>query len=346
MTDRDQGGFAFAFVVFVLFIIGVLGSSGYTVVQLEADMSLKNDDYLEASAVARAGLARYLGEHLGIPEDTVEYSIGTGTASVSARYIDEVNAAENIDLYLITSTAEVTDPRYPNSPSTRTIRQFARLHREPIARNAALQASYSSIALNYYYYVSGYDISGASCADSGEDVYGIAHRGSVSTFAWGTMTFQGDPSAHANVYGNHTTYMDSLAVRWDVLSDPDFPVEYDQTFPNFWSLPPDEYPIVRTTQNFTANSSHSGRGVLIVPGRLSIQSGFSWEGIILAGEVGDTSWQWFVIYGMLLVGLNGTDSAFTWNGLPIIYYDVCAAIDASNSLAWFEPIAGSAWEES
>ena len=345
--EDDRGGFAFAFVVLVLFVIGVLGSAGYTVVKNEADLALGTDDAMEASAVARAGLARYFGEHLGIPDDTASYAIGSGTAEVSARFIAEFDPTNEIDLYLVTSVGSVADGRFENTPATRTIRQYAYLQREPIARQAVMQTSYSNVTIQYYYFIDGDDYSGGTCAESGENVYGVGHRGSFSTgyFSYGGSSVDGSPSASAKLYNTWQEAYDSVGLRWDVLTDPDFPIEYDQTFPNFYTLPADEYPVIRTTTNFTATSSHSGRGVLIVPGTLTIGSSFSWDGIILAGSVGDTSWKVWSVYGMMIVGMNNADATLTWSGIPILYYDVCSAISASNSLAWFEPIEGSAWEE-
>ena len=347
LAQTRQRGFAMAFVVFVLFMIGILGSAGYSVILLEADMALQSDDALEAGAVARAGLARYLGEHLGIPDDTTTYSVGAGTAIVTARLIAHHDTAAAIDLYLIRSEGQVADPRFPNSPASRVVTQYAYLHTEPIARVAPLQMSYSSVRLEWFGTVWGYDTSliGA-CEHTGEDLYGVAHRGSLtlgSFFGW-TPSVDGTPADDINL-GSHAAVYDSAGVRWDVLSDPDFPIEYDGTFPNFWTLPADEFPVIRTSENFTLTSSHSGRGVLIAPGVLTFSSGFSWDGIILAGSVADLTYKSFTIYGMLIAGLDGTDSSVTWRGFPYIYYDACNAVDASNSVAYFEAVDGSWWEE-
>lgn len=344
-------GFALALVVFVLFVIGMLGATAYTVVSLEADLALQNDDALEASSVARAGLGRYLGEHLGIPEssDTTSYAIGRGTANVTARFLSEDPSDDTRHLYVVTSVGEVADPRYPQ-PATATVSQHAWLQLEPIRRDAAFMTSYASANFNNYAIIYGDDYSGGSCSESGEDVLGVAHRGGYSAtdpfWCSGCIDIDGDPDPDDNVYSSHADFEDAVGIRWDVLTDPTFPVDYDQTFPNFWSLPSDEFPVIRTTENFTASSSISGgRGVLIVPGRLTISSGFQWNGIVMAGEIRDMTWQWWRVYGMVIVGMNDTDSYFNIAGMPLIYYDVCNVIDASNSLAYFTPVDGSWWEE-
>lgn len=343
----DERGFALAFVVFTLFMIGILGSAGYSVIALEADMALQSDDALEAGAVAKAGLARYLGEHLGIPEDTTTYAIGGGTAIVTARRIAHADTAAAIDLYQIKSEGLVADPKFPNSPASRVVTQYAYLHTEPIARVAAAMLSYSSVTFNFFGTVWGYDGSvPGTCEHSGEDLYAVAHRGSLSVtdyFGW-LPTVEGSPSRGINL-NTHAAVYDSVGLRWDVLTDPDFPVDYEGTFPNFWALPADEFPVIRTAENFTANSSHSGRGVLIVPGRLTFSNGFTWDGIVLAGELADITYQSFYIYGMLIAGLDNSDNTMYWRGYPFIYYDACNAVDASNSLAYFEAIEGSWWDQ-
>lgn len=352
-TSPDRpNGFALAMVVFVLFVIGMLGSTAYTVVSLEADLALQNDDATEAGAIARAGLKRYLAEHLGIPEqgDTTEYTIGRGTAKVSAYFMSEDVSDDTRHLYLVTSVGEVADPRY-TEPSSKAATQYAWLQTEPIMRDAAVMASYDTVRIEYWGVVDGNDYSGGSCSESGEDVYGIAHRGQYQEFdPWcggsGCVNVDGRPADEDSLWATHSGMEDRVRVRWDVLTDPDFPIEYDGVFPNFWQLPSDEYPVVRTSTNFTASSSISGgRGVLIVPGRLTISSGFQWNGIVMAGEVADTSWRWWRIFGMMIIGMNGSDGYVRWGGMPLIYYDVCRAIDASNALSYFEPVEGSLWEE-
>ncbi len=347
LVPTRERGFAMAFVVFVLFMIGILGSAGYSVIALEADMALQSGDALEAGAVARAGLARYLGEHLGIPDDTTTYAVGAGTAIVTARLIAHADTAEAIDLYLIKSEGQVADPKFPNSPASRVVTQYAYLHTEPISRVAPMMMSYSSVTLNFWGTVWGYDTSlVGACEHTGEDHYAVAHRGtlSVTEYLGLTPTIEGTPTKGVNLV-SHAAVYDSAGVRWDVLSDPNFPVKYEGTFPDFLTLPADEFPVIRTSENKTLTSSHTGRGVLIVPGVATFSSGFRWDGIVLAGSVADVTYQSFEIYGMLIAGLDGTDSSMYWRGFPFIYYNACNAVDASNSLAYFEAVDGSWWEE-
>jgi len=76
--------------------------------------------------------------------------------------------------------------------------------------------------------------------------------------------------------GARSGMVDSAGLRWDVLSDPDVPVEFENTLPNFGSIPADSFPIVRYTGWVFA--SFTGRGVLIgdvIQGHL--------DGLLVAG---------------------------------------------------------------
>ena len=58
--------------------------------------------------------------------------------------------------------------------------------------------------------------------------------------------------------------LDSIGLRWDVLTDLDFPVEFENTLPNFASIPLDSFPIIRYTGWITANL-YLQRGAADVP---------------------------------------------------------------------------------
>jgi len=341
----SRAGFALAVVVFLLFAIGVASATGYAVVSLEADMSVQGEEATEATTIARAGLQRYFGEHLGIPNDTTTYAIGNGTVYITARMVAPLDTVDGINLYVVTSRSEVANLSSAQAPATATVQQVARLHEEPIARVGALTGSYSSISLRGSMTLDGRDNSYGQCPDSGgEDLYGIGHRGSVtlSSFFGGSPAVNGSPSDYFG-FTDHAEVYDTAGLRWDILQDPSFPVEYHNVIPDYGTLPPDAFPVVRVSGNLRPTSAHSGRGVLIVPGTLDLQTfGFFWEGIILAGNISSSSgfFGFSTIRGMLIGGLDGTSSSLDLQFFlgPTIEYDVCNALAASNALAYWEPL--------
>lgn len=343
--NSARSGFALAVVVFLLLAVAVASATGYTVVSIESAMAVRAEESVEAAQIARAGLERYFGEHLGIPDDTTVYAIGNGTVRVTARRIAPVDTADGVWAYRVRARAEVSNLSSASAPATSTAQQIAWLHEEPVARTAAFTGSYSSISLRGWTEIEGDDNSGGQCAESGdEDIYGVGHRGSVSTAPYSGVSpeIDGDPDSQFD-FGTHAAVRDSAAIRWDILQDPAFPVDYHNTIPNFGSLPADEFPIVRVSGDLTATSAWSGRGVLIIPGSLILGSCcLNWEGMILAGNIKSTSgvWGYFFLRGMIIAGLDGTQETLaidTFVG-PHVFYDVCSVLAASNALAWWEPL--------
>lgn len=354
-----RGGFALAVVVFLLFAVGMAAATGYAVVSLEADMAGQATEGAEALAVARAGLERFIGEHLGIPEDSTLYAVANGTAVVRARKLATLDVAEGIDLYHLESEGRVVDPVNPESPARRLVTRYARLHRRAVGRHAAALLSFNHVDVDDWGQIRGNDHStSGACPESGtEGVRGIIHRGTSSISPWDSLNLTlGGPvpgwSSDGSVAGvpramsafaNHAAIYDSVGLRWDILTDPDFPIAYDGVHPNFWSLPPDEYPVVRYQGNLNAGALRSGQGVLIVTGEIRFGTGFTWDGIVLAGDMEDTD-DLFWVRGMLIAGMNGGGGTLELDGYPLIVYDVCSALAASASLAYFEPLDQTWWE--
>lgn len=356
----SRGGFALAVVVFLLFAVGMAAAAGYAVVSLEADMAGQAGEAARSLSVARAGLERFLGEHLGEPADSAVYAMADGTAVVKSRRLATVDAARGIDLYLLESEGRVVNPVNPRSPARRLVTRYAHLHTRPVGRRAAAVLSYADVRVTDWGQIRGNDHSGTgSCAESRtEGVPGMAHRGSARfTPRWdslsipvrapgppwrmtGTLVGVGPPAV---AYASHGDLYDAVGIRWDVLTDPAFPVAWDGAPPPWGSLPPGEYPLVRYRGNLSAGPSWSGRGVLLVTGNLRPGSGFAWDGIVLAGGLDNTS-ENFWIRGMLVAGLNGGGTSLTLDGFPEILYDVCSVLAASRALAYFEPVGGTWWE--
>ena len=63
---QDRGGFVMVMVVFLLFAVAVAGATGYQLVSAEAALASGAGEAQEALAAARAGLERYVGEHIGV----------------------------------------------------------------------------------------------------------------------------------------------------------------------------------------------------------------------------------------------------------------------------------------
>jgi hypothetical protein len=90
-----------------------------------------------------------------------------------------------------------------------------------------------------------------------------------------------------------------------------------------------------------------GRGVLIVTGTLTLNAGFYWEGIVLAGALANTGsyagWWPPEVHGMLIGGLNGSNANVTLSA-GNYYYNYCDAWGASKSLSYLEVVDNAIFE--
>jgi hypothetical protein len=144
--------------------------------------------------------------------------------------------------------------------------------------------------------------------------------------------------------GSFSAAYDSVGLRWDILSDPAFPVDFDGVLPNYGSLPADSFPVVRVHGYFNPGSSWSGRGLLIVNGELDAASGFVWDGIVLAGSMDDIHEG--SVRGLLVAGLDGPNpySSVYWQG-TIGFYS-CLVNPANESLSYMELLENTLFEAS
>ncbi|HEX9886114.1 MAG TPA: hypothetical protein VGA70_06480 [Longimicrobiales bacterium] len=335
----QRGGFAVAFVVFLLFAVAVAGAIGYQVVRLEAELAYQSQEGGEALSVARAGLSRFAGESLGVPGDSVTYFIGNGEVLIRTRMLAVEDSVT--DLYLIQSTATIENDLFPQSPASRTVSQYARLHKDPLGIHGALVTSSTIVQARSSAVLSGFDTSTSlDCSTGGiADVAGVVHMG-LAIQTGGTI--QGSPAD--SDFATYAAVYDSARVRWDVLQDPTFAIKHDGSPPNFAAIPSDSFPVVRATNDLNAGWSWSGRGVLIVPGAFGTGFGFQWNGVILAGSTGNIDGWLSRIDGMVISGLDGAEG-LTRVRRTEIHYNNCDVMAAMESIAYLELLDQTWWEE-
>jgi hypothetical protein len=336
-----EGGFALALVVLMLFAIAVAGVTGYQAVSTELVLSTQNRDEQKALTVARAGLQRFLGEQIGEVGDSVSYAIGDGIATVTARRVVQKDSLNH--LYYLRSTGTVADPAAPANPARRSVGTYAWHRLDPIPLKGALWVSGGNVNLSYdgtlYADVNGFDHSTAGdCPGGGTaGTAGVVHGGTV--FTTGTPpsrgSFVGSPDGFG--YPGFSAMYNAVGVRWDILTSPSFPVDFENSMPDFTSPAlADSFPVIRfdgdLTQHFT-----NGHGVLIVSGTFVPGFLFSWDGIILAGALGDVSNYDPEVRGMLIAGLNGSNPDVTLQS-GTFYYHACNAYKADAALSYLEVV--------
>jgi hypothetical protein len=327
-------------VVMMLFAISVAGATGYLLVSTESIMARHASEGAEALTVARGALHRFVAEQLGVVDDSVSYAIGDGVALVTRRKVLTVDS--DTDLYHIRSEATLFDPRTPTTPARRTVGAYAYHQRRPLRAFAAFVMAADRV----YAQGSGGVIDGDNHSSPPDCSVGNAPgtAGAVARVATGELSggdLDGNPNGRIWP-GGYAALYDSLDIRWDVISNPAFPVDFDGVKPNYGSIPSDSFPVVRVHGYFNPGSSWSGRGLLIVNGELDARSSWTWEGIVLAGAVDDIHEGH--IRGMLVGGLDGPNYYPTvyWRG-TIRYYS-CHVYRANEALSYLQLLENSVYE--
>ena len=338
-VDDPRGGFVLALVVLLLFGIGVAGAAGYQVVLSEALLSIHAKETQTALSIARAGLRSYIGKQIGVHEDTVTYSIEGGDAVVTARLVSEIDDFET--LYLLGSEGVYTDPTFTGSPAHRTVYQYA-VKREVALDHVAMMTQVTGdLYTRTNAHVDGNDgAGGLECEQTSVDLTALM-MGSGSWPKEGGDPIDGpDPEV---IYVGSAAALDAIGFDWNVLTDTDFPVDYEDTWPSC-ALPADSFTVTRWNGNLSTPGSVCGQGVLIVTGNFLAAQGFQWNGILLAGYIVDTTND-YRIDGLVVGGLDGNGTATAFRNDTHIDYHRCNAFQAGKRLSHFEPVGSTWWEE-
>jgi hypothetical protein len=137
-----------------------------------------------------------------------------------------------------------------------------------------------------------------------------------------------------------------VGLRWDVLSDSNFVVDFQTTTPpDFGALPAGSYPVTGYPSSNSFNSSWNGRGVLIVTGTFHSVNGFIWDGIILTEGVSSAALNVDgEVHGMLIMGLNGDNATDNVGWRLDTFYFSCNVYKANESISYLELIENSVFE--
>ena len=210
-------------------------------------------------------------------------------------------------------------------------------------------AASSSLRFYTFAYVNGYDqASWYDCSGGGTSGVAGAIGTSYPSAYYPYAVLYGNPSSRQ--YSSLQAVVDSSGIRWDILSNPNFPVEFDNAPPDWSTIPSDSFPVVRKVGDLNAtdtghpDNNWSGHGVLIVTGTLNMRGGFNWQGIILAGNLGSVDrYQYPVVQGTIIGNLNQVDNAITiQNGR--YYYNSCYVYAANASLSYLDVVSKTIFE--
>jgi len=341
VADDSRGGFVLALVVLLLLGIGVAAAAGYQIVFSEALLSVHAKETQTALSVAQAGLRSYIGKQVGVHDTLVTYSIEGGDAVVTARKLAEIDDYQT--LYLLQSEGVYTDPTFTGSAARRTVYQYAVKREVALDHLAAFTQVTGDVYVDADADVDGNDdAGGGECEQTSVDIYAAMMGTGTLDILSGNPLHGPDPEVLETF--SEAAALDSLGIDWDLLTSTDFPVDYEDTWPSC-ALPADSFPVTRWNETTAVNSGTCGRGVLIVTGSLVIFSGFSWDGVVLAGRIIPFFGPAYTINGLVVTGLNGAGNDTDYEDNQSIYYDRCMAFKAGKRLSHFRPMGSTWWEE-
>lgn len=343
--DPERGGFVLGLVVLFLFTIAMAATAGYQVVNTEFTLAQTAREGQKALVVARGGLERFLGEQIGMVGDSVSWAIGDGIATVTTRKVLEADTLNH--LYYVRSEGTVADLRTPNDPARRVVATYAWHRMSPMPDTAAIFITDRTLEVAETAVVSGLDSADVAVCPGGgtAGVIGVATGGAAFEVAGGDI--DGNPTDVDQIWAGFAHVVRDSNLRWDILSDPSFPVEYDGTAPDWSALPADSFPLSRHVGTLVADGGSpwsGGRGALIVTGRFRAQGAFRWSGIILAGRLdGNLSSDDPEILGMIVAGFNGAQDDETLRSGHFRYHS-CNVYAANRALSYLERVDHAVFE--
>ncbi len=336
---RQEG---FALLVALLALVGLtaLATGGFLMANSERKTATNYREVVDALYVADAGLSQYLGTHRGTPSGTQSYSYGRrGSATVTPSQL--VNLGSDGSVWELSSTGT------SSTGTTRTVSTvaFLDLNVLPIPNGALTSGG-------------GVKKNGSSGGIDGNDQCGVkgAKAGLVvppNGFQGDTTIIQGSPKI---INSNNPFQGVITASQWNsILSGDRIPHTYDvppDAFPNFDSLPADEWPVVYYDGNGQFDSGEAGRGVLIVSGNATLKGNFNWDGLVMVGGSVTDNGQG-VLNGAVMSGLNtllgqnvnSDDLGDVLNGTKRYQYHSCNLANAGKSLALLIQEPGT-WSQS
>ena len=334
---RDTRGFVLTVVIFAVAALSIAGTALFLVVQSENAMANTSAESSRALHLANAGLSRYMGETFGTPRSSVTYDMAGGTVTVTAERV--MSQGDSVDVYMIRSEGVIADRRVPDLVARRSVQQFAHLRHRPFNPVAAMTVATGSVQTHNQTQLDGRDACSVEAA-----VGGIATLGNRPN--------AGSVTSHIR-YGSAAEMLAAIDADWAAVTDPAFIFDYQDQWPSWaFNAPADSFPTVRFSDDVTVGSAPpSGRGLLVVDGKLTINSGstpWNWDGVIMAGSIEIRNNATANINGVLLTGFEGTQGSLAQNAMKNlrIHYNSCNVRNAAAGISIFSPVANTWWETS
>lgn len=323
---RQEG---FALLVALLALVGLtaLATGGFLMANSERKTATNYRDVVDALYVADAGLSQYLGTHRGTPSSAETYSYGTrGSVTVTPSQL--VDLGSDGSLWELSSTGTTR-----GTSRTVTTVAFLDINVLPIPPGALTSGG-------------GVKKNGASGGIDGTDQCGQKPQKAGVVLPPGGWAGQDNMiTGNPKILETSTPFQGVMtATEWQsILSGDRIPHTYEvppDAFPDFSTLPSDEWPVIYVDGNGTFGSGEAGRGVLIISGNATLKGNFNWDGLVMVGGSVTDNGQGRLDGGVMsglnsLLGQNVTsdDLGDVLNGTKRYRYHSCNLANAGKSLA-------------
>ena len=341
---NDEGGFVLILVLFVMAALTVTVSGAVLVTQSDHATARASVDANRTLHLAQAGLMLFVSDRGASRVDSLVYDMGGGRVVVRARRISTTGLEE---VHEISARATVRSQR--GQYEMREVRQLAVLELRPFNPPGGYSTTSRNLSVNGTF--SGTDLStNGQCAElaRGNRTGLIGVAGGLQDI--NSATLQGQPRYEFEA--DTAALRNRASTEWNELLDPGTPFDYEVpavAWPAFMSLSASTYPTIRVRGDFTGDAAKSGRGLLVVEGRVNFGTDFVWDGVILAGDVVYPQQTNVVVRGTVITGLNANASISTTigpnaRGVPRFGYDACKVLWSSRGIARFRMLPNTWWE--
>ncbi len=346
-----QEGAALVIVLIALVGLTAMAAAGVIVTGTELTVSENSDAATRAFLAAENGLESYLGSSAD-GSAPVTYSTPDGSVTVTPTKLLDVE--EGRILFRVRSVA--TFPQARGGDVTRTVERVAIYSDGTIDVPASFTATAGFLKNGTSGTISGQDWATAGnpkCPNSPKpSVAGVkVPPGQYTQYGGSAPVPDGDPPV--DDAESALEILEKIGIDWDAVTNggllnADYTIPPD-SWPNFASLPADEWPVIYVDGNMSVSPSESGRGMLIVRDNLAMNGTFQWDGAILVGGY-ITSNGYQIVEGATLSGLNvalgeTVPSTDIGNGNKVFKYHSCNLKQASQAaFGGLSPVPGT-WSE-
>ena len=168
---------------------------------------------------------------------------------ITARLVSEIDDFET--LYLLGSQGVYTDPTFTGSAAQRTVYQYA-IKREVAMNHVAMMTQVTGdLYVEDDAHIDGNEEAGAGCPQASVDITALIMGSGSVTVQAGDDPIDG-PNPEIVFLGTSAAALNAIGIDWAVLTDPAFPVDYENTWPSC-ALPVDSFTVTRFNGNLSSS---------------------------------------------------------------------------------------------